>query len=135
MKEIHFNEITISEEYGEPLKKIYSVAIGDKSEVFDVLLSLTEDKQDTIKELISKMATVPNYKSDSIQWNLKKYKYGEVKPKPQRFFFFQEVGDSIIFFAAVMNKDQNTLGDAFYKSLDKKREKFSDEFKGRHKKG
>jgi len=133
MKEIHFNEIPIGDEYGRPLKKVYSVAIGDKSEVINVLLSLEPERQDSIKELISKMATVPNYKSDSIQWNLKKYKYGEVKPKPQRFFFFQEVGNAIIFFDAVMNKDQNSLGDAFYKSLEKKREKLSDEFKKRHK--
>ncbi len=59
--------------------------------------SLPNDLKDLVKDLISRMATVPNFKSPKIKYNLKGYNYGEIRPMPHRFFF-QKCGNNYIFF-------------------------------------
>lgn len=92
----------------------------------DHFRGLDDDTKDFIIDLISKMATEENYKNPKVTYRLSKYKYGEIKPLPHRFFFFQ-FQNNIIFFAYV-EKKKPELKDRFYKNLERKRVYYEEEF-------
>jgi len=73
------------------------------------------------------MATVENYKSDIIKYRLTGYTYGEIRPMPHRFFFFQKCGKNLIFFSYALKKT-NSFKDSFYKKLEKDKERYEKEF-------
>ncbi len=124
---ITFRELRIHQSYGNALYAVYYVREGGKSKVIDIFKTLEPDQRDEIKDLISKMATVKDFKSPKVQYKLNDYSYGEIKPKPHRFFFFQKLGNNYIFFEYRLKK-KNSLGDAIYKQIDKKREIYEKEF-------
>jgi hypothetical protein len=125
---IKFIKIPIPTHYGKPINNIYFVCEkSGSSTVFDTLKKLDTNTQNKTRSIIYKMATVQKCNLLSISWTLKKYKFGEIKPKPYRFFFFKKYGNNIIFFDCI-KKDQNSLGDKFYKKLQQKMEIYQHEF-------
>ena len=124
---ISFKQITIPKDRGEIVKNIYIVIEHERSVVFDALKTLDRKTRDQIIELVIKMATVPFFRSPRIKYNLKGYNFGEIKPLPHRFFFFQKCGNNIIFFEHTIKK-KKSLGDQFYKALDIKRKRYEQEF-------
>jgi len=92
-----------------------------------ILWSKTIDLKYLIKDLITKMATVEDFKSSKIRPHLKGYDYGEIKPRPHRFFFFQKFGNNLIFFEYRVKK-KGSLSDKVYSRINKKKEKYEKEF-------
>lgn len=127
-KTIYFQKIPIPPEYGQSIKNIYFVIENNRSIVFEALKSLDQKTQDQVIELIRKMATVPNFRSPKIKYNLKKYNYGEIRPMPHRFFFFQKCGNNIIFFDYKLKKS-DSLGDKTYKNIESKKIRYEQGFK------
>ncbi|HED08022.1 MAG TPA: hypothetical protein ENI57_07905 [Ignavibacteria bacterium] len=124
---IVFNKLSISIHYGKIINNIFIVVENNKSRVIENFTNLDDNTKDDIKDLISKMATVPNFKSPKIRPILKGYSFGEIKPKPHRFFFFKKSGNNIIFFNYVLKK-KDSLGDKFYKKLEKEKNRYEKEF-------
>ena len=124
---ISFKQIAIPLERGEAIKNIYIVIENDRSIVFDALKSLDQKIRDQIIELIIRMATVSDFRSPKIKYNLKGYNFGEIRPMPHRFFFFQKRGNNIIFFDHTIKK-KDSLGDKFYKALESKKVRYEQEF-------
>jgi len=124
---IRFIEFPIAKEYGKQIFRIYAVIENDRSEVLENFNGLDTDEKDQIKVLISKMASVKNFRSRMIKYNLHGYNYGEIRPIPHRFFFFQKCGNNFIFFSYTLKKKQS-LKDSFYKQLEKKKEIYAKEF-------
>lgn len=121
---IEFKEIRISrKDYGEPIKKVYFVIENGRSSVMENFHQLDQQTQRQMKALISKMATIPNYRSPSIRYTLTGYTYGEIKPKPHRFFFFQMSGNALIFFDYAVKK-KDSLGADTYQYLQQKKERY-----------
>ncbi len=106
---------------------IYIVIENGRSIVFEALKQLDQKTRDQVIDLIRKMATVKNFRSPKIKYNLRKYNFGELRPMPHRFFFFQKCGNNLIFFDHVIKK-KDSLGDKFYKNLAQKKEKYEQEF-------
>lgn len=88
---------------------------------------LEKNIQEEIKALITRMATVEQYKSPKIKYNLKGYNYGEIRPMPHRFFFFQQCGDALIFFDYVLKK-RDSLSDEVYQRINQKKELYEHAF-------
>ena len=124
---VKFFEIPIPSKYGATINRIYHVVENGKLVVMEPFKNLDGDHRDRTIDLIRKMATVDNYKSDNIKYRLQGYTYGEIRPKPHRFFFFQKCGKNLIFFSYVLKKT-NSLSDSFYKKLNKDKEKYEKEF-------
>jgi len=125
--QIEFRKLTIPEKYGQTIYNVYYVVENKRSKVMDNFYKLSQDEKDIIKDLICKMATIENFKSLKIKPALKGYNYGEIKPMPHRFFFFQTKGNNIIFFAYVLKK-KDSLGNEFYRQLNKEKERYEREF-------
>lgn len=126
-KGIKFQPLPIRKEYGPVLRKVYYVLKDGRSHMMESFKGLEKDERGLIIDLISKMATVQNFKSFMIKNHLKHYTYGELRPKPHRFFFFQIHGKHIIFFGYVLKK-KDSLKDEFYKALQKEKETYDREF-------
>lgn len=124
---IEFREIKIHPKYGKSVKRIYHVVENGRAIALEPFSSLDDDVRDKVKDLISKMATNKDYKSDIIRYRLQGYTYGEIRPMPHRFFFFQKCGDNLIFFGYV-EKKKNSLKDSIYRELERKKEKYEKEF-------
>jgi hypothetical protein len=124
---VQFFEIRIPLRYGPTINRIYHVVENEKRIAIGPFTGLDNNLRDRIKDLICKMATVENYKSDIIKYRLQGYTYGEIRPLPHRFFFFQKCGNNFIFFGYVLKK-KNSLKDIFYKNLNKEKEKYEKEF-------
>lgn len=125
---IEFKEIRINKSYGTAYKRVYYVVENDISKTMDAFWSLSSDERDQVKSLISRMATtVDNYHSPYITYHLKAYEYGEIKPRPHRFFFFQKYGNNYIFFGYYLKKC-NSLPDKIYKRFNKDKERYETEF-------
>lgn len=124
---IDFKKINIPKEYGKPISNIFFVIENNKSKTMENFSKLNQDTKDAIKVLISKMATNKDYKSPKIKYTLHGYDYGEIRPMPHRFFFFQKCGNNIIFFSYVLKKE-DSLSDLFYKKLEKEKNKYAEEF-------
>jgi len=125
--QIEFEELKISKKYGEQINRIFYVVKNGRAKVIENFKGLNQDEKDLIKDLISKLATVKNFKSPKIRYNLRGYNYGEIRPKPHRFFFFQNSGRNIIFFEYI-SKKKNSLKDSFYKEIDKEKRCYEQEF-------
>lgn len=124
---VYFNQIPIKPIQGKAKYNIYNVAEGNKSIVAEEFQALDDETKVKIKALIMNMATIDNFKSPQIRYNLRGYNYGEIRPKPHRFFFFQKCGNNFIFFYYILKKT-NTLSDKIYKSINIKKEKYEKEF-------
>lgn len=126
---IKFIKLRIRDDYGDVLKNIYYIEENGESCVMENFRNnLTEDEQDQVKDLITRMATIEDYKSPKIKYHLHGYAYGEICPKPHRFFFFQVIGNNIVFFSYALKK-KDSFKDSFYRKLNKKKEHYEQEFK------
>lgn len=126
--EIKFRELPIANYYGPVINKIYYVIENNRSKVIEKLHRLPQKEQDQIIDLVSRIATVENFKSPKIKYNLKKYNFGEIKPKPHRFFFFQKCGKNYIFFDYQLKKKPK-LDDKIYKEIEQRKKRYEAEFK------
>ncbi len=124
---VKFFEIKIKPKYGTTINRIYHVVENGKLVVMEPFQDIDEDLRDRTIDLIRKMATYENYKSDIIKYRLTGYTYGEIRPMPHRFFFFQKCGKNLIFFSYVLKKT-NSFKDSFYKELEKDKERYEKEF-------
>lgn len=124
---IEFKKIPLPSIYKQQIYSIYYVVENNRSEVIEKFRDLGRDTQDDIKDLICKMATIKNFLSEKIRYKLQSYDYGEIKPRPHRFFFFQKCGHNIIFFAYVLKK-RNSFNNNIYKEINKKKERYEKEF-------
>ena len=88
---------------------------------------MERDTQDEIRDILSHMATVENFKSPKIRLNLRKYSYGEIKPKGHRVFYFKKCGNNIILFDYRIKK-KASLDDKVYKQLEKEKVYYEQEF-------
>lgn len=125
---IDFKKLPIPKEYGIPIFDIYYVIENNRTKVMDKFKSLPPDLKDLIKDLICRMATVNNFKSPKITYNLQSYNYGEIRPMPHRFFFFQKCGKNYIFFEYILKK-KDSLDDNIYKKINEKKVRYEEEFK------
>ena len=94
---------------------------------------LKNDVKERIRSLITNMAVYDNYKSDQIIYHLKNYNFGEIRPMPHRFFFFQKCGKNYIFFDYILKK-VDSLPDKVYKEINKKKQRYEKEFEKFNKK-
>ena len=92
---IEFRESTLPSKENYIFRVFYIIENG-KSQVMDGFQGMPGGTMDEVKDLIIKMATVENFKSPKIRWRLRKYTYGELKPKGHRFFFFTKFRNNII---------------------------------------
>lgn len=63
-------------------KKVFYVIDNGRSSVMENFSRLEKNIQEEIKALIIRMATVEQYKSPKIKYNLKGDNYGEIRPMP-----------------------------------------------------
>ena len=129
MGKIEFRELPIASDYGRRIRRVFYVKEDGKSKMMEAFYNLEKDVKDDMKDLISKMATHDNYKSVKIKRNLHKYGFGEIRPFPHRFFFFQKCGNNVIFFDYYLNKKKDKINDEIYKRIKKRKEKYEKEFK------
>ena len=125
---ISFKKIPIPSEYGPTKYTIYHVLENDRPLVMIPFNKIPESKKTSIKALICRMATISNYNSPIITRNIHGYNFGEIRPMPHRFFFFQKCGNNIIFFGYIKKK-KDKLPDKIYKNLDKDKRRYEEEFK------
>jgi hypothetical protein len=125
---IEFRKLSIPVKYGSPIKNVYFVVENGRSIVMENFHELDRNTQEQIKALIGKMATIPNYQSPKIRYTLKGYNYGEIKPKPHRFFFFQYYGANIIFFDYLVKK-RDSLDNETYQEINRKKERYEEVFR------
>jgi hypothetical protein len=124
---IEFYELHIPIEYGKAIHRIFYVVENGRSSMMENFRGLDHDTQDDVKDLICRMATMKILRSPKVKYTLKGYNYGEIRPMPHRFFFFQKCGDNIIFFEYLLKK-RNSFPDSVYKDIDKKKEKYARAF-------
>jgi len=105
---------------------VFYVIDNDRSVVMDAFSSLQDEEKKRIKDLIKKMVTVKDFRSDKIK-HLKGYPFYEIRIFPHRFFYFQKSGNNIIFFDYILKK-VNSFPDKVYKEINKKKEKYEQEF-------
>ena len=127
IKKIEFKQIPIPTIFGRAINNIYFIVENNRSKVMDNFRRLENIEKELIKDLIIKMATIENFRSPKIKYQLKGYKYGEIRPMPHRFFFFQKCGKNIVFFEYTPKK-KRALNDSFYKQLNRKKENYEKEF-------
>jgi len=125
---VHFIELKVHPSYGTVINRIYHVVENGNPLVMGPFIkNLNKDLREKVKDLISKMATIENYKAPIITSHLRGYNYGEICPMPHRFFFFHKCGNNLIFFGYVLKK-KNSFPDSFYKDLNKEKERYEKEF-------
>ncbi len=127
-KKISFKELNIPPSYGIPVRKIYVVFENHRSKVLEKLNELDRNMRDSIYDLISRMAVDMYYRSPKIKRSLKGYSFGEIRPMPNRLFYFQVCGRNLIFFDFVIKK-KNAFKDSFYKELERKKRNYENEFR------
>lgn len=125
--QITFKELPIPIQYGKVIYRIFYIVERGRSPVMERFQSLESSIKDDIKDLICRMATVKNLKSPKINYHLKGYDYGEIRPMPHRFFFFQRCGNNIIFFDYLLKK-QASFDDRIYHEIQKKKERYATAF-------
>ncbi len=125
---IEFKKLPIPKEYGVPIFDVYYVIENSRTKVMEKFNSLPKEVKDLTKDLICRMATVNKFRSPKVVYNLQNYNFGEIKPMPHRFFFFQKCGRNYIFFEYLLKK-KDSLGDDFYKRLNDKKVLYEEEFK------
>ena len=120
-EELPFNDVSYQ------CKRVFVAIKNGRSSVLDGFAAISKGDRSEIKSIIKKMASIEKFKSPKVKWNLKKYKYGEIKPRGKRVFFFQKCGDNIILFA-YSGKKKDSLGDKVYRALNKERQEYEREF-------
>lgn len=126
-KRIEFEKIPIDVSYGKIINDIFIVIKNGRSKVLSALKSLEKKDRVDIIDIISKMATIVDFKSPKIRVKLNKYSYGEIKPKGHRVFYFKKFGNNIILFDYRIKK-KNSLGDSVYRKLEKEKQYYEQEF-------
>ncbi|MDO9576781.1 MAG: hypothetical protein Q7J16_02760 [Candidatus Cloacimonadales bacterium] len=129
MRKVEFRELLKSSDLNKNIRRVFYVIENGESKMMQAFNSLERDIKDDIKDLISKMAIHENYKSDKIKWNLHQYDFGEIRPFPHRFFFFQKCGNNIIFFDYYLDKKKDRISDEIYKRINKRKERYEQEFR------
>ena len=124
---VQFRELKIHPRYGKVINRIYHVVENGHPLALGPFKDINHDLREKVKDLISKMATVKDYKSPIITNHLKGYNYGEICPMPHRFFFFHKYGNALIFFGYALKK-KNSFPDSFYSDLNKDKERYEREF-------
>ena len=127
-KSVSFKLLRFHKYYDDPIYKIYCAVENDRSKVLEHFSNLSDSEKRKIRNLIGKMASIENYRSNNIRWVVKKYKYGELKSNPHRFFFFRKYGDSLIFFD-YREKKKGSLGDKVYRMIEQERIRYEEEFR------
>ncbi len=122
-----FRKLNIEKVYGKTINDVYYVVDGSKSIVMENFNSLGEDTKKNIKSLIVRMARNDSFRSSYLKRNIRKYNFGEIRPMPHRFFFFQKCGNNIIFFDYIY-KDRDSLDDKIYKQINKRKKHYEKEF-------
>ena len=122
-----FRKLKIEKNYGKTVNDVYYVIDGNESSVMENFRSLDTDTKKNVKSLIARMAQNDSFRSSLIKWNIHKYNFGEIRPMPHRFFFFQKCGNNIIFFDYA-NKDRDSLDDKIYKEINKRKKRYEKEF-------
>ncbi len=124
---IEFEKIPIDVSYGATINDIFIVIKNGRCKVLDALSSLEKKDREDIIDIISRLATIVNFKSPKVRAKLNKYNYGEIKPKGHRVFYFKKYGNNIILFDYRIKK-KNSLGDSVYKKLEKEKQYYEQEF-------
>jgi hypothetical protein len=124
---ITFKKLSIPSFYGEVIKDIYFVIENNRSVVMEKFNEIDSDQKDLIKDLICRMSTNQDFKSSKIKYNLRGYSYGEIRPMPHRFFFFQKCGNNLVFFSYILKK-KDSLKDEIYKRLEEDKRRYEEEF-------
>lgn len=126
----HFEPIPTTAIDEPVLYNIFFAFKNGKSEVDDGYNSLSEKEQIKAIWIFDRMVTLGEkfHNEKNIRWKLKRCKYGEIKVKQNRFFFFKVIGNNLIFFG-YDQKDQRSLGSARYKQLNKNQQEYEKEFK------
>jgi hypothetical protein len=122
-----FKKLPIPSRYGTVINDVYYVIVNGKSEIMEIFRGLDADVQDDIKDLICRMATVHEFRSPKVKYNLTGYDYGEIRPMQHRFFFFQKCGNNIIFFEYRLKK-ANSLKSKVYQEINKNKETYETAF-------
>lgn len=91
-------------------------------------VNLDDNTQDLIKDLLCRMATIDNFRSPKIKYILTGYSYGEIRPMPYRFFFFQKCGNNFVFFGYTLKK-KDSLKNELYKNLERDKKIYEEEFR------
>ena len=125
---IEFRRLPINKFYGESIYKVWHIFRNGKPIVMKHFLKLDKNKQDEIKDIIGKMATVPNYVA-GVDWNLTNQNYGQIKPWGHRFFFFIKYGNHIVFFDYHEKKRTGALPSTIYDQIEKNRKFYEEEFR------
>lgn len=123
----NFRLLPIAPSFGKRINNVFYVVEKERAKVMESLLKLPKNIQDDFKILISKIATIENYKSPKIKYSLNKYSFGEIRPFPYRFFFFRKCGNNIIFFH-FEEKKKDSLKDEIYKRIEKEQLKYGKAF-------
>ncbi len=129
MGNVVFRELPITTDDCEIIRRVFYVVENGRSKMMEAFNGLEMNIKDDIKDLISKMATHDDYKSVKIKRNLYKYGFGEIRPFPHRFFFFQKCGNNLIFFDYYLDKKKDKISDEIYKRINKRKVKYEKEFK------
>ncbi len=128
-RKISFEEIEVACGYGRQVYRVFFVVDDGESEVAEYFDQLPTEVQKRIISLMARMATYDGYyKSDLINWQLKGYNYGEIRPKPHRIFFFISCGKNLIFFKCV-SKPKWHLPDSTYNSINREKEVYERAFR------
>jgi len=85
---ITFEEIPINLFYEDQINKLYYVIDNERSDFLENFNKLDKKTKGKIRQLFERMAKHKNYTSNMIEYPLKKYPYGEIRPMPHRFFLF-----------------------------------------------
>ncbi|MDD4962045.1 MAG: hypothetical protein PHX07_07390 [Candidatus Marinimicrobia bacterium] len=127
-EKITFEKIPSNLSNEDQINKLYYVVDNERSEFLENFDNLDKNTKRKIRQLFERMAKYENFTNPSmITYPLKKYAYGEIRPKPHRFFYFRKCGKNLIFFAYCLKK-KNKLKDEYYKSVDEKRKKYEKAF-------
>lgn len=123
---IEFKKIHIHDSYGEVSNNVYLIFENNRCKLKEELQSLQQSDRDDIIDLVSKMATIKNFRSPKLKRSLKGYSYGEIKPHGHRVFFFRKCGNNYILFGYKKKKDVTS---ETYKRMEKRKEYYEKEFK------
>ncbi|HOT98947.1 MAG TPA: hypothetical protein PKZ83_17630 [bacterium] len=129
-QQISFYLLPINPIYGEVVTNIYLSLDNGRSDAIDALNALKQNERDRIIDLLTRLATTPNYRSKQITEKIKGYSYGEMTPHPHRFYFFRACRNNVIIFAYALKK-KDSFKDVFYRDLDRKRATYAAEFEER----
>lgn len=130
--QIEFLPIPIDNSYGKIIENVFVIIENGRCKVYEELNKLEENDKDDIIDLISKLSTIKDFKSAKIKHCLKKYSYGEIKPRGHRVFYFKKCGNNIILFNYSIKK-KNSLGNTYYKKLEREKRRYENEFKKQYK--